>query len=65
MADRKHELERKKAKLAQMRADREAARKEKEDHEKSIDKKLESVGIAPIQTVIDKLNDLEIINETK
>ena len=65
MADRKQELERKKAKLAQMRADREAARKEKDDQEKSIEKKLESVGIAPIQTVVDKLNALEVINETK
>ena len=55
MSDRKQEIERKKARLEQLKAEREARRKEKEELESSIDRKLENVGIASVQSVVDIL----------
>jgi len=75
MSDRKAELERKKAKLAQIRAEKEARRKEREameavsagktavagpkrDERQEIDKNLESLGIAPVNAVLDTISSL-------
>jgi hypothetical protein len=60
MGDRKQELERKKAKLAMIRAQKTARMKEKESQEaasptSSIDRRLESLGIAPVKAVDEQI----------
>jgi len=60
--DRKQELERKKLKLAAIRSARMARLKEKESTEAATDKVLESVGIVPVKTVVENMeqNSLDL-----
>ncbi|GLG92754.1 Dynein intermediate chain, cytosolic [Gryllus bimaculatus] len=74
MADRKAELERKKAKLQAIREEKERRRREKEqkdaeeaalrvaptdrDHRKELDQMLSSLGVAPVSDVLSSLSSL-------